>query len=442
MEPAAPPTVFGTIRRMTFPVRILMVGTFVNTLGSFLMLFLTLYLIEKGLSPYYAGIALGAWGVGRIIGAFIGGEIADRLGYRATMVFSMLGTAALMVGLIGAANIGNPWLVVAAALLAASIGGIWRPPAAAMMTELTPREQLVMVNAIWRLTFNAGMFAAPIFGALLSQYSWDLLFWVEAGSSALFGLFILTALPSDSRRAAPETGTAGPGAEPVGAPDALADPVPAPVRTTYMRVLSDGRFSLFLFAMLANAIVYIQAPSVLGPHLKSLGYATVVFGSLASLNALMVITLEVPLTKLTQRWPARTAIALGMALTGAGLSLYSLPLGLLGFVAATVVWTMGEVTASPSMLAYPGLVAPAHMRARYLAAATVANQAGYSIGPAVGVAVWNNVGGSVFWMAGVLSAVAIAAVLAGTRRVSMIEESAAVPAAATDARPEESPQPA
>jgi MFS family permease len=58
------------------------------------MLFLTLYLTQKGISPYYAGIALGAWGVGRIVGAFIGGTISDRIGYRATMALSMLTSAA------------------------------------------------------------------------------------------------------------------------------------------------------------------------------------------------------------------------------------------------------------------------------------------------------------------------------------------------------------
>ena len=75
MKPAGAPTISSTVRSLTLPVWVLMVGTFVNTVGSFLMLFLTLYLTQKGISPYYAGIALGAWGVGRIVGAFVGGAI-------------------------------------------------------------------------------------------------------------------------------------------------------------------------------------------------------------------------------------------------------------------------------------------------------------------------------------------------------------------------------
>ncbi|MEV4511078.1 MFS transporter [Dactylosporangium sp. NPDC049525] len=399
---------------MTLPVWVLLVGTLVNTVGSFLMLFLTLYLTQKGFSPFHAGLALGAWGAGRIAGAFIGGTIADRMGYRFAMALSMFSTAALIAALIGAANLGNPWLVVAAALAGASLNGIWRPPAQAMITEATPPGHLVMVTAFWRLAFNIGVFVAPVLGALLSRISWDLLFWVEAGSSALFGVLVVVALPSVARPSAAKAETAETDA-------------PAPERGGYGRVLRDGGFVLFLFALLVNGIVYIQGPATLSLHLDGLGYATAVFGALVSLNALTVICLEVPVTRFTQRWQPRTAVAIGMALTGIGLSLWSVEFGIAGLVVATLVWTMGEVVASPSMFAYPAMVAPPHLRARYIAATNVANQIGYSVGPVIGTAIWAGVGGAVFWICGALAAVAVLAVLAGTRTIDTVRASAPAP---------------
>ena len=404
MTPEAPPTVMRTVRAMTLPVWVLLIGTLVNTVGSFLMLFLTLYLTQKGFEPFHAGLALGAWGAGRIAGAFIGGTIADRMGYRFAMALSMFSTAALITALIGAANAGNPWLVVLAALAAASLNGIWRPPAQAMITEATPPGQLVMVMAFWRLAFNVGVLVAPVLGALLSRVSWDLLFWVEAGSSALFGVLVLTALPSVSA--------------PAGKPATAGEAAPLPA--SYGRVLRDGAFVLFLFALLVNGIVYIQGPATLSLHLDGLGYRPEVFGALVSLNALTVICLEVPVTKVTQRWQPRTAVAAGMALTGAGLALWGVELGIAGLVVATLVWTMGEVVASPSMFAYPGVVAPAHLRARYIAATTVANQIGYSVGPVIGTALFAGVGGAVFWISGALAAAAVLAVLAGIKTVDAV----------------------
>jgi MFS family permease len=394
-----------TVRAMTLPVWVLLIGTLVNTVGSFLMLFLTLYLTQKGFSPFHAGLALGAWGAGRIAGAFIGGTIADRMGYRFAMALSMFSTAALITALIGAANLGNPWLVVLAALAAASLNGIWRPPAQAMITEATAPAHLVMVMAFWRLAFNIGVFVAPVLGALLTRVAWDLLFWVEAGSSALFGVLVVVALPAVAREAPADTPAA---------------PEPAPQRGSYVQVLRDGGFTLFLFALLVNGIVYIQGPATLSLHLDGLGYPTAVFGALVSLNALTVICLEVPITRFTQRWQPRTAVAAGMALTGAGLSLWSVELGIAGLVVALLVWTMGEVVASPSMFAYPAMVAPAHLRARYIAATNVANQIGYSVGPVIGTAIWAGVGGAVFWICGALAIVAVLAVLVGMRTIDAV----------------------
>jgi MFS family permease len=419
MTSEAPPTVMRTVRAMTPPVWVLLIGTLVNTVGSFLMLFLTLYLTQKGFSPLHAGLALGAWGAGRIAGAFVGGTIADRMGYRFAMALSMFSTAALITALIGAANLGNPWLVVLAALAAALLNGVWRPPAQAMITEATPAGHLVMVMAFWRLAFNVGVLVAPLLGALLSRVSWDLLFWVEAGSSALFGVLVLTALPPVAR-------------PPAAAPADAAEHAAA-ARAGYGRVLRDGGFVLFLFALLVNGIVYIQGPATLPLHLDGLGYRPEVFGALVSLNALVVICLEVPVTRFTQRLQPRTAVAAGMLLTGIGLSLWSVELGIAGLVVATLVWTMGEVVASPSMFAYPAMVAPPQLRARYIAATTVANQIGYSVGPVLGTALWAGVGGAVFWICGALAAVAVLAVLAGIRTVDAVAQA---PTASTPAEPE------
>jgi hypothetical protein len=68
------------------------------------------------------------------------------------------------------------------------------------------------------------------------------------------------------------------------------------------------------------------------------------------------------------------------------------------------------------------------MRGRYIAAATVASQAGYSIGPMVGTAIWAGLGGNVFWIIGAVSTVAVVAVLASVRILADIDET--TPAAA------------
>jgi hypothetical protein len=107
-----------------------------------------------------------------------------------------------------------------------------------------------------------------------------------------------------------------------------------------------------------------------------------------------------------------------MALLGLGYLMYLGPSSIGLLVAATVVWTFGEVVATPSMMAYPGMVAPPGLRGRYIAAATVPQQAGYSLGPLIGVAAWQWWGDGVWLVVGpiALAAAVLTALGAGLRR--------------------------
>ena len=77
-EPASTPAsheALGAILR-SFPsaIWILFAGVFLNKFGTFVIPFLTLYLTRQGFTPREAGLALGAYGLGRLGAAFIGGH--------------------------------------------------------------------------------------------------------------------------------------------------------------------------------------------------------------------------------------------------------------------------------------------------------------------------------------------------------------------------------
>jgi hypothetical protein len=87
-----------------------------------------------------------------------------------------------------------------------------------------------------------------------------------------------------------------------------------------------------------------------------------------SLNSAVVITCELLMTKVTQRWPARVVALVGFVLLGVGQALYSVPAGLVVFIGGTLVWTLAEITAGPTMSAYPANAGPERLRSQYLGA--------------------------------------------------------------------------
>jgi MFS family permease len=386
------PSFLRTARDISPPVWALLAGMFVNKLGSFVQVFLVLLLVHRGYSSATAGLALGAYGAGAIAGVVAGGSVTDRVGYRWTIAGSMALAAVLTAALL---VVGQPLIVL---LVSAAIGATaqaYRPASSAMLSELTPANQQVMVFAIYRLALNLGMTAGPLLGVLLISASYDLLLWVDAATSLAFAVVAAALLGRPVPAAVPGTGVAG--------------------RRGYAGLLADRRFLLVLAALFVSQVVYIQYLAVLPLHLQARGVAVQVYGGLVSLNALVVICCEVPITQYVQRLPARVAVMLGMGLIGAGLTLYLLPAGLAGLVVATLVWSLGETIGSPAVSAYPGQVAPPDLRGRYMAAAGASAQLGYAVGPVLGVAAWAGLGAGVWALCGLVTILAVAGIGAGMR---------------------------
>jgi MFS family permease len=387
------PTILATLREMSGTVRILVLGNLVINLAAFLNAFLVLFLTDRGFCAWESGVVLTALLVGRISGSAAGGAAADRFGYRRAIIGAMAATAVLTAALVHVPNMWVGALIAGGAGLSAQA---YRPAALAWVVELTPDDRQVIVFSVLRLTFNVGTTVGPVGAALLLTYaSYDALFYVDAATSLAFGVIAYAALRSNPE---PERRTAkSGGGEHAG----------------YRQVFADRRFALVVLGLFLTAIAYIQSSAALPLFVTGSGHTERLYAMLLTLNGAIVIAFEVLLSKWTQRLPIGLPMALGMAMLGLGHLLYTGPSPVAMLVLATAVWTFGEVVAAPSMMAYPGIVAPAALRARYIAAATVPQHVGYAIGPMIGIAAWHAWGSGVWVLTGICALAAAGCVLAG-----------------------------
>src|SRR6187399_635349 len=94
------------LRALPQPVQILIAGTFVNKAGTYIVPYLTIVLRRDfRLSPLEAGLAVAAYGCGSLVSVFVGGQTADRLGRRSTMLLSLFGSGLLALCLGFAPNL-------------------------------------------------------------------------------------------------------------------------------------------------------------------------------------------------------------------------------------------------------------------------------------------------------------------------------------------------
>lgn len=395
--PSAHPSITQTLRGASRPVWLLLIGTLINRLGTFLQIYLVLYLTRQGYSVAEAGLALGAYGFGSVAGVLLGGSITSRLGYRWTISGSMSGAGLLTASLVHLASLPAVIVIAAAIGVAAQTS---RPGMAALLVELTPEAQHVMVFALYRLAYNLGTIGGPLLGALLLLHSYSLMFYGDAATSIGFAVLALTLPHSAGVSASADAGDA---------PDAG-----KPSRS-YIAVLRNTGFALFMLALFLNAVVYIQSTSILSLQVTASGHSPAFYAALLSINALVVTCLELPFTKFIQRVPSKVAVALGIGLVGVGMNLYVVGPAAAIFIVATLIWTTGEMIGTPTASAYPGRIAPPGMRPRYIAAAAFSMQIGYVVGPIIGAAVWGAWQSGIWWLCGLLTVAAVLATLAGMK---------------------------
>jgi MFS family permease len=357
------PTLREGIRSLPAPVWILSAGTFVNRFGSFVAVFLVLYLRDRGYSIAEAGLVVSFYGVGNVIAAGVGGWTADRFGRRNALALSMFSSAVTLLLLSQATSLP---LIIVLTTLAGLTGEMYRPAAAALLTDLTPAGERIPAFALNRLAINLGFAAGPAVAGLLAERSFFLLFLGDALTSAAFGVIALTTLPEGVRvrRGEERRGEA--------------------VRT----MLRDRAFLFFLVSSVLGAFVYFQSQTTFPLHVRASGLSDADYGLLISLNGLAIVLFELPLVAITQRFPYRPVLTLGSLLVGLGFALNAVANDLPELAFTVLIWTLGEIIYAPVASAYVADIAPEHLRGRYQGAWGLTWGLAYVFAPALGAAIF------------------------------------------------------
>ncbi|MFD8594756.1 MDR family MFS transporter [Kitasatospora sp. NPDC059646] len=394
-------------------------STLVNRLGGFVVTFLALYLtVDRGYSASYGGLVAGLFGLGSAIAAVGGGVLTDRLGRRPTLLVAQLSTAAF-TAVLGFAD--GQVAIAAVAFLVGLASNASRPAVSAMIADLVPAADRVRAYSLNYWAVNIGFGASAAVAGLIATHGYLTLFLLDALTTLLCAVLVFVKVPETMAKA-----------------EAEAAEEPAEAAVGLGAVFRDGAFMAVVGVNLLLALVFQQGPTTLAMDMGRHGISTAEYGLVASLNGVLIVLLQLPLTRLMEG-RNRTALLVASALLigwGFGLTAVAGTSAAL-YALSVAVWTVGEIISAPTMMGLVAELSPARARGRYQGVYSLSWSLAAFLGPAAGGLLLQYAGSWALWgscaAGGTLAAGAFVAI--GRRRpapdAAPDADRAAEPAAAT-----------
>lgn len=335
-----------TVAGLAPDLRTLFVTTLLFRAGTMAYPFLSAYLLLSGdLDAGQVGLIVSAYGVGALVADLAAPAVLARLGAHATMVCGLTLNGVLLAVVPGLRD--TPLLGPAVLVWGFSYELFTPASYSATVQGSAPAERKVAFSCN-RLAINVGMGVGPALGGLVFATSPRALFWINA-------VFVLAAAGYLAHRTAgrPRPAPAG-GAVRKGR---------GPRRSGTLREETRfwTAFGLSLPIQLAFSLPGVFASTYV---IVGLGLPSWWVGVVMTVNAAVIVVFEIPVNTAMARVAHLPSLLVGFGLTGLGF----LAMGLAGsgpaLVAATLVWTAGEMVVFPGLLAYVSALSPPELSDR------------------------------------------------------------------------------
>ncbi len=351
----------------------------VNRSGTMVVPFMTIYLTsaEMGYSIGKAGIVLGVFGLGSILGGYLGGRLTDRIGHRSVQFYTLLGGGLLFI-LLGQVKAFSSICVVTFFL--SLVNEAFRPANAASIALYSTDGNRTRSFSLNRLAVNLGWAVGGALGGILASIDFSVLFYVDGITNIAAALLLSRLLkPVDKAKQ-----------------HALRQLATGPIQSAY----KDSVYLLFIFLTILFSICFFQMFSTLSAYYKNeVGFSSLFIGILMAINGLLITFVEMLLVyKLEGKRSPTYYIIVGVFLVAVAYLLLNL-VEVTHVVALVmmVLITLGEIFSMPFMNSFWTSRSNNQNRGQYAGLYTIAWSIAHTCGPMVGAQIAQTAGYRTLW---------------------------------------------
>ncbi|CAN5446425.1 MFS transporter [soil metagenome] len=323
---------FSNLQRNIWILAIVM---FINRSGSMVLLFTSLYMTrELHFTIAQAGIVMSCYGIGSVLGSYVGGWLADRKSYFDIMITSLISSGLILLFLLVVKSIAG---IAAIIFLYALTADVFRPAnskAIAIFSDAATRTRSV---SLVRLAVNLGFSVGPAIGGFIAVYlGYKWLFAIDATTTLLAAGILFLNLPKQK-------------ASTISKQNAVLD-------NSKTSAYRDFRYLFFIFFVALYGTSFFQIFASIPQYFSNVcHYSEDTIGLLLALNGLLVVLIEMPLILTLEKrgkkiFPYIIAgtlclpVSFAILLVGKTMIIWSL--------IYTLVISLSEILAMPFMMNY------------------------------------------------------------------------------------------
>ncbi|PWB20614.1 MDR family MFS transporter, partial [Flavobacterium sp. HTF] len=369
----------NNFRGFSREIWILTLITFINRAGTMVLPFLSKYLNEDlHFSLDQVSWIMVSFGLGSMLGSWLGGKFSDKIGFYKIMIFSLFTTG---ISMFLVQFLTSFWSLCIGMFVLMTIADMFRPAMFVSLGAYAKPENRTRALTLVRLAVNLGFAAGPALGGLIIMgMGYSGLFWVD-GASCILSITIFALLVKEKKKVQHGDKTES--------------------ASNVKSVFHDKIFWVFLFVSFVTAMIFFQLFTTLPLyHHVQFGLNEFQTGLLMTLNGLLIFALEMPTVGFMERkgFPKIRIIIIGSFVMALSFFLLLINVWAGILVISMICISIGEILTFPFSNAFALSRAPHGQEGRYMALYTMSFSLAHIFSSIVGFGIVGEFGYQNNWL--------------------------------------------
>ncbi len=360
------------------PAWMLAVVMLINRSGTMVLPFLGIYLTSTlDFTMKQTGVVLSCFGIGSMIGSFLGGWLTDKFGHFYIQFLSLVVGGIIFILL---STVEGYWQLATGILILSAVAESFRPANSASVSFYARPENVSRAFSLNRMAINLGFSIGPALGGLLAAISFKWLFIADGMTCVAAGLFFFFYFRNVSGNKGVNQSSG------IDFPEEKS--VWADRRYLVFTVLASG-FAVLFFQLFITLPLYYR-------EVYQLSEGNI--GLLLALNGIVVFSMEMVMVYLLGRYfKIEQLILTGLVMVGLGFVVLNVVDAVWILYVGMLILSIAEIFAMPFMVTFVVQRSGIRNRGAYMGLYSFAFSAGHVLSPIMGTYLIGNFGYEVLW---------------------------------------------